>query len=355
MIILLYFATKLRPKSKKLSNFDHNFNDKMKKTLFYILCLLPLTAVKAQESASGYNTLKLPTSARVAALGGENISIIEDDAAIAWHNPALLSNVSSNTLGLGFMTYFAESQWMGAQYVRAFGERHTGSIVAQMMNFGEADETDAQGNVLGSYTAKDVYIAPSYSYLFSDKWSGGATLKFAFSNYADYSAMAVGVDLGLNYFDEEKDLSISATLKNIGAELSSFHEREQHLPFVAQVGFTKGLEHLPLRFSVTMTDLTRWSSRYDFIEEEGKDKLSFSKKLLNHIIVGADYFLTDNISLSAGYNFRRAYELKTAGSAKGAGLTAGATLRLKRFMVSGAYAKYHKSTASLMFNVNYTL
>lgn len=327
----------------------------MKKSILYILCLLSVTSIWGQESSSGYNTLKLPTSARVAALGGENISVVEDDAAIAWHNPALLSNVSSNVLGLNFMTYFADSKWMGAQYVRAFGDRHTGSITAQLMNYGSANETDAQGNVLGTYSAKDIYVAPAYSYLFSDKWSGGAMLKMAFSSYANYSAMAVGVDLGLNYYDEETDFSVSATLKNIGAELSSFHDREQHLPFVAQLGISKGLAHMPLRLSLTLTDLTRWSSRYYFVEDAEDKKLSFSKKLLNHVVVGADYFITDNISLSAGYNFRRSYELKTAGSAKGSGFTAGASLRLKRFMISGAYAKYHKSTSSLLFNVSYAM
>lgn len=327
----------------------------MKKSILYILCLLSVTSIWGQESSSGYNTLKLPTSAHVAALGGENISVVEDDAAIAWHNPALLSNVSSNVLDLNFMTYFADSKWMGAQYVHAFGDRHTGSITAQLMNYGSANETDVQGNVLGTYSAKDIYVAPAYSYLFSDKWSGGAMLKMAFSSYANYSAMAVGVDLGLNYYDEETDLSVSATLKNIGAELSSFHDREQHLPFVAQLGISKGLAHMPLRLSLTLTDLTRWSSRYYFVEDAEDKKLSFSKKLLNHVVVGADYFITDNISLSAGYNFRRSYELKTAGSAKGAGFTAGASLRLKRFMISGAYAKYHKSTSSLLFNVSYAM
>ena len=95
--------------------------------------------------------------------------------------------------------------------------------------------------------------------------------------------------------------------------------------------------------------------RHHFVEDAEKNELSFSKKLLNHVIVGADYFITDNISVSAGYNFRRAYELKAAGSSHGAGLSAGATLHLKQFMVSAAYAKYHKSTSSLMFNVSYAL
>ncbi len=318
---------------------------------FLQLCLL----ANAQESTSGYNVLKLPTSAHAAALGGENISIIENDAALAWHNPALLSNVQTQTLGLNFMTYFAESKWMGAHYARTFGTRHTGALSIQYMDYGSQTETDVEGNVLGEFSAKDIIVAPSYSYLFSNKWSGGATLKMAYSAYDSYSAFALGVDLGLNYYDEERDLSVSATLKNIGAEISSLHDQEQHLPFVAQIGFSKGLDHLPLRLSVTMTDLTRWSSRYYYIAEEEKEKLSFSKKLLNHVILGADLFLSKNIHLSAGYNFRRAYELKAAGSSHGAGLTLGGGIELSKFNFKASYAKYHKADASLMVSMSYDL
>ena len=328
----------------------------MVKKAFILFALMQLSLlVMAQESSSGYNVLKLPTSAHVAALGGENISIIENDVAFAWHNPALLSNVQSQTVGLDFMTYFAESKWMGAHYARTFGARHTGALAIQYMDYGTMDETDESGNVLGDFSAKDIVVAPSYSYLFSDKWSGGATLKMAYSSYDSYSAFALGVDLGLNYYDEESDLSVSATLKNIGAEISSLHDREQHLPFTAQVGFSKGLEHLPLRVSVTLTDLTRWSSRYYHIAEEDKEQLSFSKKLLNHVVVGADLFLSKNIHCSVGYNFRRAYELKAGGGSHGAGLTVGGGIVLSNFSVKASYAKYHKADASLMFGVAYSL
>ena len=38
---------------------------------------------RAQESQTAYNFLRLPESAHAAALGGDNISIIEDDATLA--------------------------------------------------------------------------------------------------------------------------------------------------------------------------------------------------------------------------------------------------------------------------------
>ena len=46
-----------------------------------------------------------PVSAHVAALGGDNISLIADDASLVFHNPALINDVSDRSIGLNFMTY----------------------------------------------------------------------------------------------------------------------------------------------------------------------------------------------------------------------------------------------------------
>lgn len=70
----------------------------MKKLAFSILLALFATEMSAQESQTGYNFLRLPMGAHAAALGGENITLIEDDEALIFHNPALLSSVSDKTI-----------------------------------------------------------------------------------------------------------------------------------------------------------------------------------------------------------------------------------------------------------------
>ena len=55
----------------------------MKKVVFSIILTLLATKMGAQESQTGYNFLRLPVSAHAAALGGDNITWIEDDAALA--------------------------------------------------------------------------------------------------------------------------------------------------------------------------------------------------------------------------------------------------------------------------------
>lgn len=322
-----------------------------------LLAVLPATAL-AQEYASAFNTLRLPASSHAAALGGQNVTLIEDEPTAGWYNPALYANVSDLSAGLNFMTYAAGSTWMGAHFVKAFGERHTMAVGVQYMNYGKMDETDEAGNTLGQFSAKDIVIGAGYSYLLSDRWTGGANLKMMVSNLADYTALAAAIDVGLNYYDDENDLSVSASLQNIGTQLKAYHDGQRtHLPFTLALGFSKGMAHLPVRFHVTMTDVTRWKSSYYVLPEnkdkDKSDKVGFGKIALNHFVLGLDILPTDYLYLSVGYNFRRAYELKASGSSHLAGLSAGAGVNVKHFKFGVSYAKYHQASNSIMANVGY--
>lgn len=322
-----------------------------------LLAVLPATAL-AQEYASAFNTLRLPASSHAAALGGQNVTLIEDEPTAGWYNPALYANVSDLSAGLDFMTYAAGSTWMGAHFVKAFGERHTMAVGAQYMNYGKMDETDEAGNTLGQFSAKDIVIGAGYSYLLSDRWTGGANLKMMVSNLADYTALAAAIDVGVNYYDDENDLSVSASLQNIGTQLKAYHDGQRtHLPFTLALGFSKGMAHLPVRFHVTMTDVTRWKSSYYVLPEnkdkDKSDKVGFGKIALNHFVLGLDILPTDYLYLSVGYNFRRAYELEASGSSHLAGLSAGAGVNVKHFKFGVSYAKYHQASNSIMANVGY--
>lgn len=317
----------------------------------------------AQEYSSSFNAVRMPVSSHVAALGGQHISLIEDDPTAGWANPALYANASDKSFELNFMTYHSGTSWMGAHFTKAFGERHTMAAGIQYMNYGTFDETDETGNTTGTFKAKDIVAGVGYSYLLSDRWTGGANLKFIYSGLAEYSSVALAVDLGLNYYDEDNDLSLSAAAQHIGTQFKAYDGGVRtHLPFTLALGFSKGMAHLPVRFHVMFTDVTRWKSSYyalpgDESESggESKEKVSFSKKLLNHFVLGVDVLPTDNLYLSLGYNFRRANELKASGSSHFAGISAGAGLRIKRFKIGASFARYHQAGNSLMFSAGYTL
>ena len=94
------------------------------KAFLFLLLLLPLTA-KAQGGESAFNFLRLPYSSRAAALGGSNISVVDNDLSLSMHNPALLINAADKTIDLSFMTYMSGSKVAGAAFNKTFGNAKT--------------------------------------------------------------------------------------------------------------------------------------------------------------------------------------------------------------------------------------
>ena len=314
--------------------------------------MLLCQSARGQESTSVFNFLNLPTSAHTTALGGRNISLIEDDASLIFQNPALLASVSNNSLNLNFMTYMRGSKTGSASFSRIAGERGTWGVGVQFVGYGNMKETLETGEELGDVRALDMAISGMYSYSLSERWVGAAAGKIIYSKYADYTSCGLAVDLGLNYYDEEHDFSVSAVAANLGGQVKAFGEDHERLPFNLQLGFTKSLGHAPIRFSVTMVDISRWSSKYYYHVSK---KPKGGSILMNHFCVGVDIIPTKQFYVAAGFNFRRAYEMKAAGSSHAAGLSAGAGLNIKKFKLGLAYAKYHVSAPTLSVSLSYSL
>lgn len=316
---------------------------------YWILTLLMTlaSASMGQDGTTAFPFLRLPHSAHATALGGENITTIADDLTLSFHNPALLSNVADKTLNLNFTSYIEGSKVASAAFSRQFGERSAWAVAVQYMDYGDITETDINNNELGKLSAKDMAFMGTYNYLLSDRWSGGVTAKFIHGSYAEYTSFAIGIDLGVNYFHEEKDFSASLVLKNLGGQVKTFDEEHEKLPINMQVGFTKQLAHAPIRLSVTLDDLTHWESAYYNPTDK---EVSFGDLLLNHLVLGVEIAPSDRFYIAAGYNCKRANELKADGGSKWTGATLGGGLLLKRIKLGVAYANYHTAASSLVLN-----
>ena len=298
--------------------------------------------IEAQESKTVYNFLRLPVSAHAAALGGENISIDDDDPTLVFHNPALASNVADRSLNLNYMTYMEGVKVASASFVKAFRERATWALEAQYVDYGTMKHTTVDNEVLGDVSAKDIAVGGTFTYTLSDKIAGGVTAKFVSSSLAGYNSIGVAVDLGVNYLNPDLGLSLSAVASNLGGQLKAYEDDFEKLPFDLQLGVSKRLGESPLRFSVTMTRLHDWDDKF-----------------INHFIFGAEAFLSDNIWLGGGINPRRSDDMKISDgeseSSHGAGFSLGGGLQLDRFKLQVAYGKYHVSASSLIINVTYTI
>ena len=305
----------------------------MKKVIFCLFFTLISVLTWAQDSQTGYNFLRLPVSAHAAALGSDNISIIE-----------LLSSVSDKSLNLNYMNYMEGANAASASFSKIVKEKATIGVMAQFLDYGKMKEVDEHNVQTGEFSAKDIAIAGALSYQLGTNIVGGITARLITSYIGDYNAFAMGVDLGVNYYDPEKEWSVSATVKNLGGELDAFEEEYNKLPLDLQIGASKRLIGSPLRLSATLVDMNH-----------------LNKKFIHHLVAGADIILSPQIYLAVGYNFRRASEMEIVsndeerGSSHGAGLSLGGGIQLDRFKLNVAYGKYHVSSHSLLISASFVL
>ena len=314
----------------------------MKKGVFVVIFVLTAIILRAQESQEAYSFLRLPVSAHVAALGGDNITINDDDPTLIFHNPALIAGVTDKSLNLNYMTYMEGCKTASASFVKSYKERSTWGVSAQYMDYGKMKQTTVENIDQGEFSAKDIALAGTFTYLLGNKVSGGITARFISSTIGSYSSAAVAIDLGINYLNEETGLSLSAVAKNLGGQVKAYHDEFERIPLDLQIGITKRLIGSPLRLSATLTRLNNW--------DQG---------LIKHLAIGGDLLLGTQFYVSAGYNFRRSSEMKIndseGDSNHGAGVSLGGGIQLQRFKLNVGYAKYHVSASSLLINVTYSL
>lgn len=323
-----------------------------------LLCT-SFTAVAA-DSSPAYNFLNVPSSAHVYGLGGINISNIDGDINSIDQNPALLGPEFDMQIGLNYMRYIGDSNFAGARFGNRASDHGAWAVGLQYYGYGEITEADAGGIVTGSFSPKDVSFSGTYSHDITDRLRGGATVKMLYSSYAEYTAFAIATDLGINYYDAERDLSLSVVVANLGGQVKRFDRAYDRLPVDLRLGWTQSFGSLPVRFSVTAWNLTQWKMPYYKVDSntdnstpsEPELKESFGSNLFRHLIFAADFVPSEKFHIGIGYNYKTRTDMSTYSRSFLSGFSIGAGLRVKSFGVGVALAQPHNGATTLMFNLS---
>ena len=321
--------------------------------LTYILVFLPIF-VFAQTGDDAYTFLRFPTSSRVNALGGNSVSLVESDPSLVFHNPALLGGEMDGMININYMNYISDVNVGSAIFTKAFRERSSWGVGATYINYGSMKEMTVNGEQLGVFSVQDISFHTFYSYDLSEKWRGGLSLKALYSTIADYTSFGLAVDAGLSYFDKEKDFTYGLALKNIGAQLVSYYDERQNIPWDLQMGVTKRMAHAPLRLSVNAMYLNKW--KFDYIDNTSKETNdSFFETAMKHLVFGVEFVPTENFWLGVGFNPKTKMDMKLQSGNGLGGFSAGGGVKVSRFNVGASIARYHPSAMSLMVSITMSL
>jgi len=314
--------------------------------IYWMLCSLAFT-----QEVGNYGFLDLPVSARTGALGGINISVVEPDLALSDQNPALLCPEMQGQLAVSYTNYVADINLGYISYAGSLLEAGTWSASARYVDYGTFDGYDESGEAMGSFSVKDMAFCGSVGFPINDRWRCGATARLLYSSYDSYSAFAVGVDLGLNYYNEASGRSVSMTVSNLGGQLKSFEDRHASLPTQISLGVTKELEHLPFCLSLTAWQLLDWDT--DYVDGAGtKSDYSNAEQILNHLVFGLEWLPSEHVYFAAAYNYRRQRQFSGMGGFL-RGISFGGGFRRARFSLQCSYARYNAADGSLMVGCGY--
>ncbi len=343
----------------------------MKKTTFLLFSMLfSLSAMCQLGGNNTYEFLNLPISARVTALGGNLISVKDNDLNVSLINPSLLTDSMNNNVALSFINYFGGIKYGYAAYAKHIDKIGNVSIGMNYLDYGKFTKANDIGITDGNFGASEMSFNLAYAHSILDSnLTVGATLKTIYSQMDTYFSWGSALDFGATYVRPKSNFAIAAVVKNVGRQWRDYTPgNREKMPYEIQIGISKKPKHVPIRLSFIYENLEKWDLTYEDPAnptlttdpltgepiKQNKYKI-FGDKLMRHMVIGGEVIITKNLFLRVGYNYQRRKELKIPEKRGMTGFSFGFGFRVYKFHFSYGRAVYHLAGATNNFSISFDL
>lgn len=306
---------------------------------------------------AAYNFVRLPSSPLLTAAGGVNVSYKTNEVGFSVNNPALLHPALSKQVATSFINFAGgiKAYSLGSAYLL----KKADAIIAGnifFLDYGQTPQTDASGNVSGSFRPVDFMLQASASKKYLSNWSYGLSARFIRSSYQQYRSSAVAVDVGVLYEDSSHQFTVSILAKNMGFQLSSYAGEQEDLPFDLQVGISKKLQHAPFGFSITAQHLHRFDITYNDPVFNDENDVAASggalRNIFNHFVFASHIFLGDHLEATVGLNVLKRTELSVGTEQNGlAGFSGGIRAKFQKLQVLYSRSQYQRNMGLNHFGI----
>ena len=314
-----------------------------------ILIILILTGsfCFSQQAVTSYSILNNNCTSRNSSLGGYPIGVFDsEDASLAIFLPSNLLSNHDKQLVINYNNHFADSDFGMVNYNFKVYEKRVFSASLFYNNYGDFEYYSPSGNSLGnSFTASDWIFQLGHSKKLNDNIHIGVNLKFLGSVFEQYKSFAIGSDISLTYFEEEKQLGGYLLLSNIGTSIKSYQESnaKNKLPFNSVLGVNTKLKHAPIRFHLSYHHLNRWSfsSNTQTTNQSAIQINQLISNFFNHIIIGSEFLFSKNFNIRFGYDFLSRNNLQPESRPGTTGISWGVGFKVKNLKINYSNSKYH--------------
>ena len=247
---------------------------------------------------------------------------------------------------INYNNHFADSDFGMVNYNFKVKEKGVFSASLFYNNYGDFEYYNPSGNSLGnSFTASDWIFQLGHSKKLNDNIQIGVNLKFLGSVFEQYKSFAIGSDISITYFEEEKQLGGYLLLSNIGTSIKSYQESnaKNKLPFNSVLGLNTKLKHAPIRFHLSYHHLNRWSfsSNTQTTNQSAIQINQLFSNFFNHIIIGTEFLFSKNFNIRFGYDFLSRNNLQPESRPGTTGISWGVGFKVKNLKINYSNSKYH--------------
>ncbi|MBV5315869.1 MAG: type IX secretion system protein PorQ [Prolixibacteraceae bacterium] len=329
--------------------------------LLFLIILQAIIFPRAFSQIGGestYDFLTLTNSARMAALGGNQIAINDSlDLNVSYNNPSLLRPEMKNMLALNYVDYFAGVNYGYAAY--SFSTPLPGNFAVGMhyINYGKFIEALPNGERTGAtFNAAEYALNIIWSHEYN-RFTYGINLKPILSSFESYQSIGFAADLGLSYFSKNRQTVAALVARNIGTQITTYYDgaERESIPFDLQFGVSKRLQHAPIRLAATLQHLQKWDLAKPVEDNSGTTTVlkeeNFTKKFMRHMVLGVEILPSPNFTIRAGYNHQIRQELRLDEKMSTVGFSWGFGFRISRFHINYGSARYHLAGASNIISV----
>lgn len=333
----------------------------LRKKLILFCLLLSCSAFSQIGGKYVYQFLNLAQSPRQAALGGKTVTIVDYDVMQGIYNPAVINIDMHKQLSVNYGSYYGEVSYGTAAYAYTWDQHiHTFHAGVQYVNYGTFEGYDEVGNRTADFTGSEAALSFGYSY--NVPWTNfhmGANVKAISSTLESYNSWGVATDIGFLYIDDKNDINYGLSVRNLGFQIKPYADTNEKLPLAVDVGISQLLEHVPIRWHLTLENLQEWNIAFSnpnraeetLDGERSEEKVSFFNNALRHVIIGAELFPEKGFNIRLGYNFRRGEELRIVDQRNFSGISAGFGLRIGKIRFNYSYSRYTVAANTSLFGL----
>lgn len=286
------------------------------------------SALQAAGQTTAFSFLRNDASARAAALAG-SFTTVTNDPNTVFYNPACLAVIQGNSGSAGFFKHLMDINAGSISYSTEIPD--VGRFGAGLLytNYGSFTETDATGTETGTFSANDLALTLGYATAIEENLYAGAAVKFIYSGIAGYTSTAAAADLGILYSVPESRVAIGASLRNLGAQLSTYNGAREDLPLDLTIGASVVPKGLPLLLNFGFHRLT--------------DDAPTIGERFRYFTVGGEFTLSRVLQFRVGYDNARRRDFKIGSSAGLAGFSAGVGIMVSSYRIDYAMSSLGKA------------